>query len=101
MWTTTVAKRATADSGWKQAWQSTWGVHVRQLMVRVQFTNQAIENLVTASDLPSKLFVIVGDHAPPLMNLSDREQWDQEHVPWVVLKPKMLSSHHESAEPKL
>lgn len=71
-------------------------------MVRVQFnTNQAIETLVTASDLPPTLFVIVGDHAPPLMNLSDREQWDQEHVPWIVLKPKMLSPDHKATEPKL
>jgi hypothetical protein len=67
-------------------------------MVRVQYdTNQAIQRLVTANGLPDTLFVIVGDHAPPLFETNERNAWDQRRVPWVILTPKHANAPTISA----
>ena len=68
---------------------------------KVQYeTNQAIAKLATTPGLPPTVFIIVGDHAPPLPTLKDREDWNQNYVPWIVLTPKKTSAAAKSGAPE-
>jgi hypothetical protein len=49
-------------------------------------TNQGLAAMLTDPDLPPTDVLIVGDHAPPFFNRSQRSQFDSERVPWVLLK---------------
>lgn len=58
-------------------------------------TNQGLGAILTDPDLPPTDVLIVGDHAPPFFDRSQRTQFDPERVPWVLLK------HRKSREPKV
>jgi hypothetical protein len=49
-------------------------------------TNDALADMLTDPDLPPTDILIVGDHAPPFFDRSQRTQFDPERVPWVLLK---------------
>jgi hypothetical protein len=51
--------------------------------------------MLTDPDLPPTDVLIVGDHAPPFFDRSQRSQFDPERVPWVLLK------HRKSRGPKV
>ena len=37
------------------------------------------------------IFIIVGDHAPPFLNASNRDRFSQTVVPYVILSPRNVS----------
>jgi phosphoglycerol transferase MdoB-like AlkP superfamily enzyme len=49
-------------------------------------TNEELGAILTDPDLPPTDVLIVGDHAPPFFDRSQRSQFDSERVPWVLLK---------------
>jgi phosphoglycerol transferase MdoB-like AlkP superfamily enzyme len=59
------------------------------LVIRAE---RAIAKVAVRPDLPETEFVIVGDHAPPFMQKTRREQFSQRNVPFTILKSKKLRS---------
>ena len=49
-------------------------------------TNDGLARMLTDRDLPPTDVLIVGDHAPPFFDRSQRTQFDPARVPWVLLK---------------
>lgn len=49
-------------------------------------THQGLAKMLTDPDLPPTDVLIVGDHAPPFFDRSQRTQFDAGRVPWVLLK---------------
>jgi len=58
-------------------------------------TNDSLARMLADPDLPPTDILIVGDHAPPFFDRSQRAQFDPERVPWVLLK------HRKSREAKV
>lgn len=57
--------------------------------------NDGLARMLTDPDLPPTDVLIVGDHAPPFFDRSQRTQFDAERVPWILLK------HRKSREGKV
>lgn len=57
--------------------------------------NRGIAETALRSNLPDTEFIIAGDHAPPFIYKSRREQFSQAEVPYVHLspKPKVAGAH--------
>lgn len=49
-------------------------------------TNDGLARMLADPDLPPTDVLIVGDHAPPFFDRSQRTQFDPARVPWVLLK---------------
>ena len=58
-------------------------------------TNDGLARMLADPDLPPTDVLIVGDHAPPFFDRSQRTQFDAARVPWVLLK------HRKSRESKV
>lgn len=52
--------------------------------------HRSVSNLATRPGLRPTVFVIVGDHAPPFLNVDFRDQFSSTDVPYVILIPKSL-----------
>jgi hypothetical protein len=55
-------------------------------------TNDGLARMLTDPDLPPTDVLIVGDHAPPFFDRSQRTQFDPARVPWVLLKHRKSRS---------
>jgi phosphoglycerol transferase MdoB-like AlkP superfamily enzyme len=51
-------------------------------------TGSALAREITAADFPDTDILIVGDHLPPFFDRRDREQFEPDHVPWILLRRK-------------
>ena len=56
-----------------------------------------IARMALNSQLPSTRFIVVGDHMPPFITLSERALYDEERVPFVELVPRTTSQADSSA----
>jgi len=54
----------------------------------VSVVNQSVRDLALMPSGRPTIFVIVGDHAPPFRKDSERAQFSQNEVPYVMLLPK-------------
>lgn len=50
--------------------------------------SEALNKLIMDPALPPTDFLIVGDHMPPYYQRYARERFDQEHVPWILLRAR-------------
>jgi hypothetical protein len=50
--------------------------------------DKSLAAMLTDPALPPTDVLIVGDHAPPLLDRSQRSQFDGGRVPWVLLKDR-------------
>ena len=57
-------------------------------MALIYKVNQALAELCAAPQLPSTEFIIVGDHAPPFLTSTRRNQFSQTVVPFIDLVPE-------------
>jgi hypothetical protein len=57
--------------------------------------DQGLARMLTDPDLPPTDVLIVGDHAPPFFDRSQRTQFDPARVPWILLR------HRQSREAKV
>ncbi len=55
----------------------------------VRRVNEEIASVALDPALPPTVFVITGDHAPPFYNSAKRALFSQDHVPYVILRPRM------------
>ncbi|MDT9599456.1 sulfatase-like hydrolase/transferase [Sphingosinicella rhizophila] len=51
-------------------------------------TGSAMARQITATDFPPTDILIVGDHLPPFFDRYHRTQFEPDHVPWILLRPK-------------
>lgn len=59
-------------------------------VAKVQYeTNQAIAKVVLDPSIPPTTFLLVGDHAPPILSAGRGKVYDQHNVPYIVLIPKI------------
>lgn len=58
-------------------------------------TNDGLARMLADPDLPPTDILIVGDHAPPFFDRSQRTQFEPARVPWVLLK------HRKTREAKV
>ncbi len=50
--------------------------------------NDGLADVLADPTLPATDVLLVGDHPPPFFDRSQRNQFDPERVPWVLLKRK-------------
>ena len=54
--------------------------------------HESIVTLATRKEMPDTIFIVVGDHAPPFLDLRLRSLFSQDDVPFLVLQPRLDSS---------
>ena len=54
---------------------------------RVELVHESVARLAMSLQLRPTIFIIVGDHAPPFLNASNRDRFSQTVVPYVILSP--------------
>lgn len=58
--------------------------------------HRSVSRLAMANLTRPTIFVIVGDHAPPFVNLSLRNQFSSTDVPYVVLVPRQIAQGYDT-----
>jgi hypothetical protein len=58
------------------------------LLSLIEQVHHSIAEIAKRPDLPETEFLLVGDHAPPFLYRSRREQFSQAEVPYIHLVPK-------------
>ncbi|OYY70601.1 MAG: hypothetical protein B7Y47_08700 [Sphingomonas sp. 28-63-12] len=59
----------------------------RQFMLWTEL-QQALADQLVAADFPDTDILIVGDHMPPYFLRAERQQFDDQQVPWILLRAR-------------